>query len=69
MLVLTRRRDESILIDGEITVKVIRVGRGTVKLGIDAPREVRVRRGELDSPETDGSILPASAEQTQIKSA
>ena len=47
MLVLTRKSDESIRIGEDIVVKVIRTGKGTVKLGIDAPADVRVLRGEL----------------------
>ena len=47
MLVLTRKSEESIRIGEDIVVKVIRTGKGTVKLGIDAPADVRVLRGEL----------------------
>ena len=47
MLVLTRKSDESIRIGEDIVIKVIRTGKGTVKLGIDAPADVRVLRGEL----------------------
>ena len=47
MLVLTRKSDESIRIGEDIVVKVIRTGKGTVKLGIAAPADVRVLRGEL----------------------
>ena len=48
MLVLTRKQGEEIHIGNEIVVKVIKTGRSTVKLGIEAPREVRVIRGELN---------------------
>ena len=47
MLVLTRKRSEMIQIGENITIKVIRTGRGTVKIGIEAPANVRVLRGEL----------------------
>lgn len=47
MLVLTRKSEESIRIGEDIVIKVIRTGKGTVKLGIDAPADVRVLRGEL----------------------
>ena len=49
MLILTRKRSETIQIGDEITIKVIRTGRNTVKLGIDAPSHIRVLRGELTS--------------------
>ncbi len=48
MLVLTRKKSQLIQIGDNIVIKVIRTGPGTVKLGIDAPSDVRVMRGELD---------------------
>jgi carbon storage regulator len=47
MLVLTRKRSEMIQIGSDIVIKVIRTGRSTVKIGVDAPANVRVVRGEL----------------------
>jgi len=48
VLVLTRRRDEKIVLPGlGITVQVLEVRRGTVRLGIEAPAEVTVLRAEL----------------------
>ncbi len=47
MLVLTRKRTEMIQIGENIFVKVIQTGRTTVKIGIEAPSDVRVLRGEL----------------------
>ena len=48
MLVLARRAGESVVIDGRITVTVVEVARsGQVRLGITAPREVRIVRQEL----------------------
>jgi carbon storage regulator len=47
MLVLTRKKAETIQIGDEIVVKVIQTGRGSIKLGIEAPADVRVLRGEV----------------------
>jgi carbon storage regulator len=48
MLVLTRRINESIVINGDIVVTVLEVGRnGQVRLGIDAPRHYQIYRREL----------------------
>ncbi len=47
MLVFTRRRDEAIMIGDGIEVKVLRVGKDVVRIGIDAPAEVAVHRGEI----------------------
>jgi len=51
MLVLTRKQAETIQIGDNVTIKVIRTGKGSVKIGIDAPSNVRVLRGELASQE------------------
>ncbi len=48
MLVLARKPDESIVIDGRITVTILRVQGDKVRLGIEAPKDVGVRRSELE---------------------
>jgi carbon storage regulator CsrA len=51
MLVLTRRPNESIVIPAlGVTVRVLAVRGGRVRLGVEAPREVVVLRGELHEP-------------------
>lgn len=50
MLVLTRKNNESIQIGDSITIKVIRADRNKVRIGIEAPQEVRVLRSELRGP-------------------
>lgn len=48
MLVLSRRLDESFVIDGDIVVTVLGVDRnGQVRLGIEAPKRYRILRSEL----------------------
>jgi carbon storage regulator len=47
MLVLTRKKDETIQIGDSVVVKVISFGRGKVKIGVEAPAAIRVLRGEL----------------------
>jgi carbon storage regulator len=54
MLVLSRKPGERILIGDEIAVTVVRVGPNTVRLGIDAPRNMNIVRDELRHP-TDGA--------------
>ena len=61
MLVLTRKRGELIQIDGNIQVTVISVQGNRVRLGIEAPDNVSVRRGELVF-ELDQEELPADHE-------
>lgn len=47
MLVLSRQRDESIMIGDDIEITVVDVRGDKVRLGITAPREVPVHRREI----------------------
>lgn len=47
MLVLSRKVNENIIIDGRIVVKVVRTEGNQVKLGIEAPVSVSVHRQEI----------------------
>ena len=47
MLVLSRKIDEAIVIDGGIKVTVVEIRGDKIRLGIEAPREVAVWREEL----------------------
>jgi carbon storage regulator len=47
MLVLTRKKGESIVIGDNVTVKVISVDGDQVKIGIEAPRNVEIHRQEV----------------------
>jgi carbon storage regulator len=48
MLVLARGPGQSVVLDDRITVTVLASRPGLVRLGIEAPRGVGVRRGELE---------------------
>ena len=47
MLILTRKIDQAIVIQGDIKIMVLGVERDRVKIGIDAPANVTVLREEL----------------------
>jgi carbon storage regulator len=47
MLVLARKVSEQIVIGGDIVLTVVRIVRGRVQIGIEAPPEVQVVRDEL----------------------
>jgi len=47
MLILTRRKEESIIINSDIKIKILGIDRGVVKLGFEAPDEVVILREEL----------------------
>jgi carbon storage regulator len=50
MLVLSRKVGEKLVIDGNITVEVVKVQGNRITLGIAAPSDVKVLRGELAKP-------------------
>ena len=47
MLVLSRQRDESIMIGDDVEVTIVDVRGDKVRLGINAPREISVHRKEI----------------------
>ena len=47
MLVLTRRAGESIMIDGRIELKVLRIKGSQVHVGIEAPQDTKIHRKEV----------------------
>ena len=47
MLVLSRKKDEKIIIGDQIKIMVIEIRGDKVRLGIDAPKEVSVHRQEV----------------------
>ncbi len=47
MLILGRREGESILIEGGIRIVVVACERGGVRIGIEAPPDVKILRGEI----------------------
>jgi carbon storage regulator len=47
MLVLSRKTDESIVIDNRITITVLEIRGSHIRLGIEAPKEIPVLRDEL----------------------
>ncbi len=49
MLVLTRKANERIVIGKDIEIFICSIGRDRVKVGINAPANVRIIRGELQS--------------------
>lgn len=52
MLVLTRKTEEIIRIGHDIRIRIVKIKGNSVRIGIDAPAEVQVLRGELESRPT-----------------
>ena len=52
MLVLTRKSNERILIGDNVVVTVLRTGPCSIKVGIEAPKDVKILRGEIADKKT-----------------
>ena len=78
MLILSRRCGESIRIDDNVSITVLQLKGGQIKIGIDAPREVAVHREEVFEriannssnnfavkrvSEDNGDVAPAASEE------
>jgi carbon storage regulator CsrA len=65
MLVLSRRLDETIVFPGiNATVRVLEIRKGNVRLGIDAPAEVNILRGELPDKKAEWGTAAKEADVT-----
>ena len=56
MLVLARKVKEGVVIDNRIKVTIVSIVGNRVKIGIEAPKEVNVRREELNLLNTEGDV-------------
>lgn len=62
MLVLGRKENQVITVGNDIKIMIVRVKGNLVRVGIEAPRNVKVKRGELDERK-DPSISEAGSPQ------
>ena len=60
MLVLARKLGESIRISDDVVLTVLHIGRGRVQIGIEAPRDVLIRREELATLKSDWTTALSS---------
>jgi carbon storage regulator CsrA len=57
MLVLSRKVGEKLVIDGNITVEVVKIQGNRISLGITAPSNVKILRGELTEQQATAQIV------------
>ena len=62
MLVLSRKVGEKLVVDGNITVEVVRIQGNRITLGVVAPADVKILRGELTERPTKSVESPKSIE-------
>jgi carbon storage regulator len=67
MLILTRKLNESVVIDGNIVVRVVRIHGELVKLGVEAPAAVEVHRQEVfDAIQQEKQLASASQSHEEL---
>ncbi len=67
MLVLTRKPNEEIIIGDNIRITVVEVAPGRVKIGITAPKSVRVDRAEIhEKKQQEAAPAPVVAESVAV---
>ena len=69
MLVLSRKKNESIVIDGGIVIEVLQISRDQIRVGVTAPAAVKVLRGELrpfsQQPATSAPSLEGNGQESE----
>lgn len=66
MLVLSRKVGEKVVIDGNIVVEVIKMQGNRITLGIEAPSDVRILRGELRQATTSSTTVDLVVEDGML---
>lgn len=64
MLVLSRKKNESIVINDTIVITVVEIRGDKVRLGIEAPREVPIHRSEVHAAIAAQENTPATTEES-----
>lgn len=67
MLALTRKKNEAIIIDGNIEIKVLEIIGDKVRLGISAPKEIEIYREEVYMQVSDSNRSATQASQEGLK--
>ena len=65
MLILTRKVGEGVVLDEKITVRVIEISKGVVKLGFGAPKEMMILREELQQAIKEANIEASKNSQNE----
>lgn len=66
MLVLTRKLGETIVIGDDIVIKVVDIHGKQIRLGIEAPTEISIFRGEIyDRIQQENKQSPTNADKTK----
>jgi carbon storage regulator len=65
MLLIARKKGEKVHIGEEVVITVLEIHHGQIRLGFEAPRRVRIRRGECVARD---AVLPKEQELVLVES-
>ena len=68
MLLISRKKGESVIIGGNIEITVLEIHGDKIKIGIDAPKEIGIVRKELKELESYNQEANSIAEINSVKS-
>lgn len=68
MLILTRKKDESIVIGDNIEITIVSMEDGKVRIGIEAPRDIEIHRREVYDAIQEENRKAANVKKIDIKS-
>jgi len=69
MLILSRKIEEEIKIGDSITIKILGIHEGQVRIGIDAPKDIKVYRSEIYQQIQNENIDAAKVTKSEVASA
>ena len=58
MLVITRKEGQSFLVGNDVRVNILSVDKNQIRIGIDAPREIKILRSELKESGNAATRIP-----------
>lgn len=67
MLALSRKKDESIIINGNIEISILDISKDQVKIGIKAPKNIPIHRKEVYIQIQEENATAAKSSKTTIK--
>jgi len=66
MLIISRKRQQKIVVADEIEITILEIGRNRVRFGIKAPKQVRVQTRQKDTPVPLDPAQPIETERTNV---
>jgi len=67
MLIISRKKEQKIIVADEIEITILEIGRNRVRFGIKAPKRIPIQTHLKDTPRNDSPAPPESAQPNEIK--